>query len=530
MLRGSLLTLIGCVTCGLLAKPAAADSFQFRHEHVLGTSCEIKVWADSLQQARQVESTVLREVDRLQRIFSSYDQHSELMRWQRGEVTGHQLSPELVAVLRRCEFWRTASQGAFDVRAGELGKVWRQAAQQQQEPRADQLQRLTRMLSAAPFTIHLNGMVDRHDSLAISLDALAKGYILDAACQIAEQEHATLKPTAQSGGGLSVMIGGDLRMIGTATQQLSIANPFDPGESSCPIGSVQLINSIGLATSGGYRRYYEIEGVRHSHILDPRTGQSAASLAGVSVIAPTGMDADAAATAVSVLGPVAGLQLIEQMDGYAALVVLPSGEIITSNRWGDYAIPTNGQRDQMSSAAQQRPVYVNVIVNADDKDKPGLFVKFTLGAAAGGRYHRPYVAVWLEDKDGFPVKTNVLWLQTSGPGPRWHRDLTKWFSNDQMRKLVEQKELIGTISGATRGAGEYETRFDGTDNDGKPLKPGKYALCLEAAREHGTHQFVREAIEWGDKPIAKKELKPGTEFSAMSYRFVPGAVEVTKGR
>ncbi len=108
--------------------------------------------------------------------------------------------------------------------------------------------------------------------------------------------------------------------------------------------------------------------------------------------------------------------------------------------------------------------------------------------------------------------------------------MTKWYSNDQLRKLVDEKELIGTISGATRGAGEYETRFDGTDNDGKPLKPGKYALCLEAAREHGTHQFVRETVEWGDKPIAKKDLKSGTEFSAISYRFVPGPVEPAKLR
>ena len=520
MSRFSLLSLIGClVIYACSGSLKSAEPIQFRHEHVLGTSCEIKVWAQSRGQAEQIEVTVLAEVDRLQKVFSTYDQHSQLMRWQRGELQGDQLSPELVKVLQRAEFWRAASNGAFDVRAGELAKIWQSAVRQQRLPSDLDLQRIAQSLRHAPYTIDTGHVVRRHDALGISLDAIAKGFILDAACEKVSRDHAAFLAESTGQRGVSVMIGGDMRMIGSVAQTVAIANPFDAGESSPSIGSVKLHGSMGLATSGGYRRNYEIDGVKHSHILDPRTGQSAAAVAGVTVIAPCGMDADAAATTVSVLGAAEGLKLIDALDGYAALCVLNSGEVVTSSRWSD----------TQAKPAGSRPVYVNVMVTADDKNKTGLFVKFTLGAAGGGRYHRPYVAVWLEDKDGFPVKTAVLWLQTTGPGPRWHRDLTKWYSNDQMRKLVDQVELIGTISGATRGAGEYETRFDGTDNDGKPLKPGKYALCLEAAREHGTHQFVRETIEWSDKPIAKKDLKAGTEFSAMSYRFVPG-IEPVKAR
>lgn len=521
MSRLNLLSLIGCLVFYHFSCPlSAAEPFQFRHEHVLGTSCEINVWARSREQAQPVEATLLTEIDRLQKIFSAHDRHSELMRWQRGELKGDQLSTELVKVLSRAEFWRAASGGAFDVRAGELAKVWQTAVQQQRVPSDAALEQLSRALRNPPYTIDASSTLQRNDTLAISLDAIAKGFILDAACEKVSREHAALLADSSDQRGVSVMIGGDMRRLGSAAQTVAIANPFDAGENSPAIGSVVLHGSVGLATSGGYRRYFEIDGVKHSHILDPRTGQSAVSVAGVTVIAPCGMDADAAATTVSVLGAAQGLKLIEALDGYAAMCVLNSGEVITSSRWNDF----------QTKPATERPIYVNVTVSADDKDKSGLFVKFTLGAAGGGRYHRPYVAVWLEDKDGFPVKTAVLWLQTTGPGPRWHRDLTKWYGNDQMRKLVDQTELIGNISGATRGAGEYETRFDGNDNDGKPLKPGKYALCLEAAREHGTHQFVREPIEWSDKPIAKKELKGGTEFSAVSYRFVPGAAAPSKAR
>ncbi len=497
---------LGCLIDGALS---AAERFTFRHEHVLGTSCEINVWAEAPAQAKQVADALLGEVDRLQKIFSVYDSQSEFMRWQRGQLAGDQLSTELIQVLASAEVWRKRSGGAFDVRAGELATIWRDAASHQRQPDGEQLGSIVASFRKAPYTVEASRNVVKHDKCSLTLDAIAKGFILDAACERIQRDRFGRGSEASA---VSLMIGGDMRLIGNARQPVAIASPFASEENGRPITTVELRDSVGLATSGGYRRYYEIDGVKHSHIFDPRSGRSAGALAAVTVIAPSGMEADAAATAVSVLGPSEGLQFIEQLDGFAALLVLNSGELVRSSRWSAYEPKPHSSR----------PVYVNVMATAEDKDKTGLFVKFTLGSSTGGRYLRPYVAVWLEDKDGFPVKTSVLWLQTTGPGPRWHRDLTKWFSNDQLRKLVEEKELIGTISGATRGPGEYETRFDGTDNDGKPLKPGKYMLCLEAAREHGTHQFVREAIEWSDKPIDKKELKAGTEFSAISYRFVPG--------
>ena len=90
-----------------------------------------------------------------------------------------------------------------------------------------------------------------------------------------------------------------------------------------------------------------------------------------------------------------------------------------------------------------------------------------------------------------------------------------------MRKVVEQSELIGTISGATRGPGEYKARFDGTDNDGKPLPDGDYVLCLEVAREHGTYQIIREPLELNGAAIAEKSLKSNIEVSSAAYKYEP---------
>ncbi|MEL7266006.1 MAG: DUF2271 domain-containing protein [Planctomycetota bacterium] len=153
--------------------------------------------------------------------------------------------------------------------------------------------------------------------------------------------------------------------------------------------------------------------------------------------------------------------------------------------------------------------------------KPGLHVWFKLDRPGGSRYRKPYLAVWLEDEDGFPVKTATLWWQTQQPGPRWHRDLTRWYRNNRIRKIAEKTNLVDGISGATRGPGNYQTHFDGTDNAGDPLPSGTYTLCLEAARENGTYKIIRQRVQLGTKAIEKTKLKGNIEIPEASFSYTP---------
>lgn len=159
--------------------------------------------------------------------------------------------------------------------------------------------------------------------------------------------------------------------------------------------------------------------------------------------------------------------------------------------------------------------------SAKSSIEPGLHVWFKLERPGGSRYRKPYLAVWLEDEDGFPVKTATLWWQTEQPGPRWHRDLTRWYRNNRMRRIVEKTNLVDGISGATRGPGEYETHFDGTDNSGQPLPSGKYMLCLEAARENGTYKIIRQPISWGADAISRTDLDGNIEIAQAAFEFRP---------
>ena len=116
-------------------------------------------------------------------------------------------------------------------------------------------------------------------------------------------------------------------------------------------------------------------------------------------------------------------------------------------------------------------------------------------------------------------------MQTKQPGPRWHRDLLRWYRNDAVRKLADKRDLIGTISGATRGSGQYKAVFDGKDDAGQLLPAGKYTLFIEVAREHGTYQLIRHPLTLGTEPIAETKLKSNVEIQSASVEYRPATAD-----
>ena len=145
---------------------------------------------------------------------------------------------------------------------------------------------------------------------------------------------------------------------------------------------------------------------------------------------------------------------------------------------------------------------------------------FEISGPAGNarRYRRPYVAVWVEDKDGLTARTLALWLMTRQPGPRWHPDLKRWYRDDKVRRLADDTDLIDTISRPTRPPGKYTVTWDGKDDHGKPLGPGTYTVCIEAAREHGTYQSIRKQVILSDQPFTE-ELKGNVEIRSASVEY-----------
>ena len=147
-----------------------------------------------------------------------------------------------------------------------------------------------------------------------------------------------------------------------------------------------------------------------------------------------------------------------------------------------------------------------------------LLVNLEINAPDSGRYRRPYVAVWVEDEEGFPIRTLTLWLQTRAPGPRWFPDLRRWFRSDRMRRFTDKTDLIPTVSRPTRQPGKYSVVWDGTDDQQKPVKQGRYTVFVEAAREHGTYQLIKKSVVIDDRPF-RTELGGNVEIKAASLEY-----------
>lgn len=131
-----------------------------------------------------------------------------------------------------------------------------------------------------------------------------------------------------------------------------------------------------------------------------------------------------------------------------------------------------------------------------------LMINFEINNPGQGGYRRPYVAIWIEDKEGSPVRTLELWFQQGGRGMRWLRDLRAWVRGESLRKLADGGDLSATVSSPTRNPGKYSVVWDGKDDQKKPVTQGEYYVCVEAAREHGSYQLIRKSF-----PITNKLLK-----------------------
>ena len=185
--------------CGVCPRPAgAADDFAFHHENVMGTALELRVLADDAEAARRAEARVLGEIDRLAAIFSGYDASSEFRRWQAARNGPTEVSPELFEVLRACDRWRAASGGAFDPRVQALSQLWKRLAAQGRTPTAEELAGARALMGRPAWRLDPESRTAECLSDGpLSLDAIAKGYIIERACAVAMAEVGRARPPAE---------------------------------------------------------------------------------------------------------------------------------------------------------------------------------------------------------------------------------------------------------------------------------------------------------------------------------------------
>jgi thiamine biosynthesis lipoprotein len=293
----------------------------------MGTVFSVKVVppADADLTEAEVASAVGAAITDVDHRMSTYRGDSELSRFNRHGAEPFAASPELVEVMAEAQRVSALSGGAFDITVGPLVDVWGFGPTPVAAPPGED--EISRLLAATGFgrleVDTATGSLRKADAaLRCDLSAIAKGYAVDRAAEALAGLGAT---------GYMVEIGGEVRAAGRtgdgAVWRIGIERP--QLERGGVWGVVELTDTA-LATSGDYRNYYERDGVRISHTIDPRTGRPIThALASVTVVHPSCMTADALATALNVLGPEAGPDLAAR-EGIAALFLVrePGGAFV----------------------------------------------------------------------------------------------------------------------------------------------------------------------------------------------------------
>ncbi len=339
------------------APPVRKDGTVYAEGVLMGTRVSFNVWLPPGQSAEAAGAAIeaaFAEVDRLEGVLSEWRPSTELSRINAAArdtlLLNVPVSKDLCAVLTAALRASERTEGAFDVTFHGVGRLWRF------EPGARPPDRsaVEQALSTVGYdNIRLNEeaceISTRRPGVQIGLGAIAKGYAVDRASAVL------------AGKGFPdhiVEAGGDTFVRGTKGGRPWVVGVQDPGAQG-PIGVLEVKNQA-VVTSGDYQRFFEYEGRRYAHILDPRTGYPVPedrAPTSVTVVAPNAMTADAYATAVAVLGTRKGIDLVERLDGVEAVVIGHDGTVhVSTGLHGVFrlvrapAVPNGGGRTKRSAA------------------------------------------------------------------------------------------------------------------------------------------------------------------------------------
>lgn len=271
---------------------------------------------------QQVGQQVFSILDGVDAAMSHYREDSELTRFNRSEDTQWaEVSDAFYEVLRTASLVSEKSEGAFDVTISPLIELWGfgVADTGDQVPAREEIERILAETGMHHLEIDQGSPRIRKQqaTLSVNLSAVAKGFAVD---QVSDwlQDQGIRR--------FLVEVGGEIRAMGLKADGADWRVAIESPQGIREIYGVVPLRDMAIATSGDYRNYYEQDGVRYSHTLNPVTGRPIThTLASVSVLAASCALADSWATALMVLGPEAGKKKAES-EQLAVFMIIREGE------------------------------------------------------------------------------------------------------------------------------------------------------------------------------------------------------------
>ncbi len=298
---------------------------QEQQAYVFGTRVEIIVVGDDPEQGRQAIAAVLREFDRLHRAYHAW-QPSELSALNEAIAAGkpHTVTPELAGFVREAQALAQQGDNLFDPGIGRLIKLWGFQADEfkaELPPEADIKTWLASRPSIADIALDGNTVTSRNRHVALDFGGYLKGVALDRAAAILRDMGIR---------NALINIGGNVMALGSKEGKkwrVGIQHPRQPG----PLATVTLDDGEAIGTSGDYQRFFEADGQRYPHLLDPRSGHPAAHTQAVTVLIPAGPKSgtlsDASSKPLFIAGAAGWREMARQMDVGLVLRIDRDGRI-----------------------------------------------------------------------------------------------------------------------------------------------------------------------------------------------------------
>jgi FAD:protein FMN transferase len=282
---------------------------------IMGTMATLSVASRNAETADKLEAETRAVFDRINRDLSVYLPDSRIAQLNRAGTNAVALGPDALAALTACREFATISDGAFDPTVMPLVRLWGFSGGH--TPTGMPTSAAIAAARARVGIEHLQvvGAQARFARPAMSIDlgGIAKGFAVDRAFDALTRAGAPP---------LLINLGGNMRGHGQpATRRnwrIGVRNPLD---RQAIVGILNLPPGMATATSGNYERFVTIAGRRYAHIIDPVSGHPVTGMAGVTVLAPTAIEADALSTSLFVMGLEKGADLVNRRPGCSAVFI-----------------------------------------------------------------------------------------------------------------------------------------------------------------------------------------------------------------
>jgi thiamine biosynthesis lipoprotein len=338
--RRSFLKLSGLLGLGLASTgiwSASAEAVKFNRKAfkvsktrlAMGTFVSMTLIHSSRDKAEEAMGRAFREIDRLTRSMNRYDTATAVAQLNSDGFL-KAAPPEVFEVIAGALDYYRLTQQAFDISVKPVVDLFRKKFAQgnNRPPGGIELRRAIDRVGSDMIELNGRSIRFKKPGMGITLDGIAKGYIVDCASEILTRHRIK---------NFLINAGGDIRAVGSRRDNTAWSVAVQDPKKEKQYPDVIRLTDAAIATSGNYEVYFDREKMFH-HIVDPRTGLSPRLSASVSVTAHTAMDADALSTSVFVMKPTAANRFINSLPGCECLVVARDGRTFKSSGWQGGAI------------------------------------------------------------------------------------------------------------------------------------------------------------------------------------------------